>query len=86
MIKTCFLQLCTSLKAIAAKLKLNAAKVDKAVREAVLKGYLTTSGIVQSVKEFFENEVLSKTCQDFLPDSVSSFFFILLHVTFYHLY
>ena len=65
------LQLCTKLKAIASKLKIQAAKVDKAVREAVLKGYLTASGIVKSVKEFFDEEVLSKKCEDFLPDSVS---------------
>ena len=59
------------MKAIAAKLKLTAAKVDKAVKEAILKGYLTTAGIVQSVKEFYENEVASKSCEDFLPDAVS---------------
>ena len=64
-------QLCTKLKAIASKLKIQAAKVDKAVREAVLKGYLTASNIVKSVKEFFQEEVLSKKCEDFLPDSVS---------------
>jgi len=61
---------CAKLKAVAAKLKIKAAKVDQAVREAILKGYLTTSAVVKSVKEFFENEVLSKKCEDFLPDSV----------------
>ena len=59
------------MKAIASKLKIQAAKVDKAVREAILKGYLTTSEIVKAVREFFKEEVLSKTCNDFLPDSVS---------------
>eukprot|EP00112_Aurelia_sp_Birch-Aquarium-sp1_P011690 Seg246.9 transcript_id=Seg246.9/GoldUCD/mRNA.D3Y31 product="hypothetical protein" protein_id=Seg246.9/GoldUCD/D3Y31 len=61
---------CAKLKAVAAKLKIKAAKVDQAVREAVLKGYLTTSAVVKSVREFFENEVLSKKCEDFLPDAV----------------
>ena len=65
-------QICTKLKSIASKLKVQAEKVDKAVREAILKGYLTTSAVVKSVKEFFENEVLNKKCQDFLPDSVST--------------
>lgn len=59
------------MKAIAAKLKLRAEKVDKAVREAVLKGYLTTADIIKSVKEFYENEVLTKKCEDFLPNNVS---------------
>lgn len=67
------LQYCAKLKAVAAKLKIKAAKVDQAVREAVLKGYLTTSAVVKSVREFFENEVLSKKCEDFLPDAVSIF-------------
>lgn len=62
--------LCNKMKAIAAKLKLTAAKVDKAVKDAVLKGYLTTAAIVQSVKEFYENEIASKSCEDFLPDAV----------------
>jgi len=64
--------ICTKLKSIASKLKVQAEKVDKAVREAILKGYLTTSAVVKSVKEFFENEVLNKKCQDFLPDSTCS--------------
>lgn len=73
-LKLVVFQLCSKMKAIAAKLKLHAAKVDQAVREAVLKGYLTTAEIVNSVKEFYENEVLTKTCEDFLPDSVSYYY------------
>jgi len=61
--------LCTKLKEVAAKLKVSAAKVDQAVKDAILKGYTKSKDAYLKVKEFFQEEVLSKTCEDFISDS-----------------
>jgi len=61
--------LCVGLKAVAAKLKVSAAKVDQAVKEAILKGYTRSTEIIANVKEFYENEIASKKCEDFISES-----------------
>merc|ERR1712189_66918 len=49
--------------------KVSAAKVDQAVKDAILKGYTWAKDAYLKVKEFFQEEVLSKTWEDFISDS-----------------
>lgn len=61
--------LCIKMKAIAAKLKVKAEKVDKAAKEAILKGYLKTAEVIASIKDFYQQEVRSKRCEDFVSST-----------------
>ena len=71
------------MKAIAAKLKVKAEKVDKAAKEAILKGYLKTAEVIASIKDFYQQEVRSKRCEDFVSSTVSiPFHFILTDYNF----
>eukprot|EP00794_Sanderia_malayensis_P004963 gene4963-5609_t len=63
---------CAKLKSIASKLRVRAAKVDEAVKNAILKGYTRATEIIADVKDFFKNEVLTKKCEDFISASTCS--------------
>lgn len=72
--KTCedFLagNLCTVLRTTAATLKIKAEKVDRAVKEALIKGIVTANEVYDFVVEFYKTEVKTKKCEDFLPTDV----------------
>ena len=56
-------------------LKIQASKVEDFVRKAILEGVTTGTEIYAKVVEFMKEEVLSKTCDDFLATRVRCFMF-----------
>lgn len=64
-------KVCTKLRKIAGVLKIQAAKVEEFVREAIVQGVTTGTEIYAKVIAFMKEEVLSKTCVDFLAPRVS---------------